>query len=73
MESDNQETIYCADDDDEYRMYCNVCDKLDIDRCYKNHLKSGTHINCNYKRQRLNNTIQQNFYFKDFPYSKCIH
>ena len=44
MNSDkNYEVIYCADDD-EYRVYCEVCDKLCIERYYKNHLKSGTHI-----------------------------
>ena len=26
--------IYCADDD-EYRVYCNICDKLCIERFYK--------------------------------------
>ena len=44
MNSENQEVIYCADDD-EYRVYCEVCDKLCIKRFYKNHLKSQTHIN----------------------------
>ena len=44
MDSDNQEIIYCADDD-EYRVYCAVCDKLCIERFYTNHLKSQTHTN----------------------------
>ena len=35
MNSDNQE----------YRVYCDVCDNLCIERFYKNHLKSKTHIN----------------------------
>ena len=52
-ESKNFEVIHSADDD-EYREYCDFCDKLCIER-YKNHLKSGTHINDFYKRQRLNN------------------
>ena len=56
MDSENQEVIYCADDD-EYRIYCNICDKLCIDRFYKNHLKSQTHINNIRKRQQLNNLI----------------
>ena len=43
MNSDNQLVIYCKDN--EYRMYCDVCDKLCIKRFYKNRLKSGTHIN----------------------------
>ena len=31
-ESDNYEAIYCADDD-EYRIYCQISDKLCIERC----------------------------------------
>ena len=38
------EVIYCPEDD-EYRLYCDVCDKLCIERYYKNHLKPQTHIN----------------------------
>ena len=38
------EAIYCADDD-EYRIYCNICGKLVTERYYKNHLKSQTHTN----------------------------
>ena len=52
-ESDNYEAIYCADDD-EYRVYCETCDKLCKKRYYENQLKSGTHTNKFYKRQRLN-------------------
>ena len=55
-ESDIYEAIYCADDED-YRVYC---DNLYIERYYKNHLKSGTHTNNFYKRQRLNNTNKKN-------------
>ena len=44
MVIENQEVIYCADDD-EYRVYCNFCDKLCIERYYKNHFKSQTHNN----------------------------
>ena len=40
MDGENQEVIYCADDD-EYRVYCPICDKFCIERCFKNHLKSG--------------------------------
>ena len=43
MDSDNYEVIYCPEDD-EYRVYCDVCDKLCIERFYKNQLKSQTHI-----------------------------
>ena len=48
-DSDNREIIYCVDDD-EYRIYCDLCDKLFIERFYKNHLKSRVH----------NNDIQKN-------------
>ena len=45
MNSDdnNQEAVYC-EDDGKYRVYCNFGEKLCIERFYKNHLKSGTHI-----------------------------
>ena len=43
-ESDNYGVIYCPEDD-EYRVYCEICDKLCIERYYKNHLKSQTHTN----------------------------
>ena len=49
MERDNQENIYC-EDEGEYRVYCNICDKLCIERLYKNHLEAGTHINNFHKR-----------------------
>ena len=44
MDCENQLVIYC-EDDGEYRVYCDVCDNLCIQRFYKNHLKSKTHIN----------------------------
>ena len=53
MDSDNQEIIYCADDN-EYRIYCDNCDNLAIDRYYNNHLKSQTHLNKFHKSQRVN-------------------
>ena len=44
MDSENNyESIYCVDD--EYRVYCDVCDKFCIERYYKNHLKSQAHTN----------------------------
>ena len=43
MYCENQLVIYC--EDGEYRVYCDVCDNLCIQRFYKNHLKSQTHIN----------------------------
>ena len=36
MDSDNYEVLYCPEDD-EYRVYCAMCDKLCIERYYKNH------------------------------------
>ena len=56
MDSENQEFIYCSEDG-EYRIYCEICDKLCIERYYKNHLKSITHIINFCKRQQLNNPI----------------
>ena len=44
MDGENQEVIYCVNDD-EYGVYCHICDKLCIGRYYKNHLKSQTHKN----------------------------
>ena len=38
------EPIYCPEDET-YRIYCEICDKLCIDRYYQNHLKSQTHLN----------------------------
>ena len=55
------EIIYCANDD-EYRVYCDICDKLCIERFYKNHLKSGTHINDFQKRQQIIKRFQIIFY-----------
>ena len=47
--------MYC-DDADEYRIFCDVCDNLAIDRYYNNHLKSQTHLRKFSRRQQLNNT-----------------
>ena len=53
MESDNNyEVIYCADDN-EYRIYCSVCDKLCIEPFYKNHSKSQTHTKNFHKRKHF--------------------
>ena len=43
-DNDIYEVIYCADDN-EYRVCSDICDNLCIERCYKNHLKSGTYTN----------------------------
>ena len=57
MNSENQEVLYCPEDD-EYRVYCDVCDKLCIERFYKNHLKSQTHINNIRKIEHLHKSFQ---------------
>ena len=44
MDCENQLVIYC-EDDGEYIVYCDVCDNLCIERFYKNHCKSQTHLN----------------------------
>ena len=50
MDTDNYEVIYCPEDD-EYRINCNICYKLCIERYYKNHHKSQTHTNNKHKRE----------------------
>ena len=50
MDSENFEVIDCPEND-EYRVYCDVCDKLCLERYYKNHLKSQTHTNNIHKRR----------------------
>ena len=54
MDTDNYEVIYCSEVD-EYRVYCNICDKLCIERFYKNHLKSQTHTNIIRTKTNQNN------------------
>ena len=44
MNCENELVIYC-EDDNEYRVYCDICDSMCIQRFYKNHLESQTHIN----------------------------
>ena len=60
MNCDNQQIIYC--DDGECRVYCSICDKLCIERVYKNHLKSQTLINIIRKRKNskiFNSTLTE--------------
>ena len=57
MSSENQLVIYC--EDGEYRVYCNVCDSLCIQRFYKNHLKSQTHINNIRKIEEINKAFEE--------------
>ena len=56
MNSDNQQVIYR--EDGEYRINWDINDKLCIERYYKNHLKSQTHLKNIHKRQQLNKSIQ---------------
>ena len=49
-ESDSYEVIYCGDGD-ELRVFSEICDKLCIERYYKNHLKSGLLTNNSHKIQ----------------------
>ena len=44
----------------EYRVYCNICDKLCVERFYKNHLKSQTHTNNNHTKTISNNLTYLN-------------
>ena len=57
MECENQLVIYC-EDDDEYRVYCDICDSLCIQRFHKNHLKSQTDINNIRKIEDLNKSFE---------------
>ena len=57
MDSENYLVIYC-EDDGEYRVYCDVCDSLCIQRFYKNHLKSKNHINNFRKIEELNKPFE---------------
>ena len=55
MNSDNQQVIHCKHG--EYRVSCDICDELCIERYYKNHLKSKTHANNFRKRKQLNKSF----------------
>ena len=46
--------IYC-EDDNEYSVYCDVCDNLCIERYYKNDLKSQTYMNNIRKKKSISN------------------
>ena len=58
MDVENQLVIYC-EDDGEYRVHCNICDSLCIERFYKNHLKSQTHINNIRKIEEINKSFEE--------------
>ena len=49
MDSDNN----IQEDDGEYRVCCNTCDNLCIERFCKNHLKAQTHINFIRKKKTI--------------------
>ena len=50
-DSDNYEGLFCADND-EYRVHCEICDKICIERYSENHLKTATHTDTNRKKQQ---------------------
>ena len=52
MIREKYEVVYC--EDDENRVYCNIRDKLCIERFFKNHLKSQALTNINRKREQSN-------------------
>ena len=56
MDCENQLVIYC--EDGEYRVYCDVCDYLCIQRYYKNHLKSQSHINNVRKTEEISKAFE---------------
>ena len=56
MDCENQLVIYC--EDGEYRVYCDVCENLCIQRYYKNQLKSKTHINNIRKIEEINKAFE---------------
>ena len=57
MNSDNLLVIFCGDDG-EYRVYCEICDKVCTERYYKNHPKSQTHITIYRKIEQLDKSFQ---------------
>ena len=57
MDNENHLIVYCPEDN-EYKVYCDVCDKFCIDRFYKNHLKSKSHINNIRKIEEINKAFE---------------
>ena len=55
-DNENQLVIYC-EDDGEYRVYCDICDNLCIQRFYKNHLKSKN-LNNIHKIEEINKAFK---------------
>ena len=60
--------IYCPDDN-EYRIYCDICDNFAEVGFYNNHQKSRTHIYDTHKRQQLKKH-HHNFLFPKISYKK---
>ena len=51
MDSKNEQVTLC--EGGEFRVYCEICDDLFMERFYKNHLKSQTHTNNIHKRKQF--------------------
>ena len=51
MENENLQTV-CCEDGGEFRVNCDICDKLCIERVYKSHHKSPTHTE-NFRKKIL--------------------
>ena len=58
MDNENHLIAYCPEDN-EYKVYCDVCDNFCIDRFYKNHLKSKSHINNIHKIEEINKAFEE--------------
>ena len=58
MSNDEDRLIIYCEDDGKYRVYCDVCDSLCIQRFYKNHLKSKTHLNNIRKIEEINKAFE---------------
>ena len=52
-DNNNNEVIHCPEDD-EFTVYCDICDNLCIERFCKKHLKSQTHTDNFRKREQVN-------------------
>ena len=57
MDCENQLVVYCPEDN-EYKVYCDVCDNFCIELFFKNHLKSKTHINNIRKIEEINKAFE---------------
>ena len=51
-ENNNYEVIY-REDEGEYRVYCDICDKVCIERFHKTLFKSLTHTNIIRKKRTI--------------------